>query len=50
MIAAAADPEDGVAFLPTAKPLPENIFSSVSHSHLKARLDNGCRSCQLNDG
>jgi hypothetical protein len=50
MITAAADPEDGVTFFPAAKPLTENIFGIVSHSHLKARLDNACRSCQLNDG
>jgi hypothetical protein len=50
MIAVTADPEYGVTFLPAAKPLTENIFSSVSHSHLRVRLDNGCRSCQLNDG
>jgi hypothetical protein len=48
MVAAATDPENGIAFMPTAKPLAENIFSNPSHSHLKARLDNGCRSCQLN--
>lgn len=50
MITAAADPEDGITFFPAAKPLAENIFGIVSHSHLKARLDNQCRSCQLNDG
>jgi hypothetical protein len=49
MIAAAADPEDGVAFLPAAKPLTQNIFSVVSHAHPKARLDNRRRSCQLMD-
>jgi hypothetical protein len=50
MITAAADPKYGVTFLPTAKPLTENIFSIGSHSHLKARLDNRHRSCQLMDG
>jgi hypothetical protein len=50
MIAAAADPEDGVTFLPAANPLTENIFGIVSHSHLKARLDNQHRSCQFMDG
>jgi hypothetical protein len=50
MIAVAADPEDGVTFLPMAKPLTENIFGIGSHSHLKARLDNRHRSCQLMDG
>jgi hypothetical protein len=49
-IAAAADPKYGVTSSPAAKPLAENIFSNVSHSHLKARLDNGCRSCQLIGG
>lgn len=46
----AADPEYGAAPLCPAKPLPESIFSRVSHSHPKARLDNGCRSWQLNGG
>ena len=50
MVAATTDPENGIAFMPTAKPLAENIFSKPSHPHLKARLDNGCRSCQLNGG
>jgi hypothetical protein len=50
MIAATAYPEYGVTSLPTAKPLAENIFRNVSHSHLKARLDNGCRACQRNGG
>lgn len=50
MIAAAADPEGGVAFLPAAKPLAESIFGVGSHSHLKARLDNRQRSCQFMDG
>jgi len=50
MIAAAADPEDGVAFLPATKPLTENILGVGSHSHLKARLDNRQRSCQLMHG
>jgi len=39
VIAAAADPENRVTFVPTAKPLAENIFSVASHSHSKARLD-----------
>jgi len=39
MIATATDPENGVTLLPAAKPLAQNIFSVVSHSHLKARLD-----------
>ena len=46
----AANPEYGAAPLGPAKPLTENIFSRVSHSHPKARLDNGCRSWQLNAG
>ena len=50
MITAAADPEDSVTFFPAAKPLTENIFGTVSHSHLKARLDNRQRSCQRMDG
>jgi hypothetical protein len=49
-IAAAAYPENGAAFTPAAKPLTQNIIYGVSHSHPKARLDNGRRSCQLNDG
>jgi len=39
VIAAAADPENRVTFVPTAKPLAENIFRVASHSHSKARLD-----------
>jgi len=39
VIAAAADPENCVTFVPTAKPLAENIFRAVFHSHPKARLD-----------
>ncbi len=50
MIATAADPEDGVTFLPTAKPLTQNVFRVGSHSHLKARLDNRQRSCQRMNG
>ena len=50
MIAMAANPEDGVTFMPAAKPLTENIFGVGSHSHLKARLDNRQRSCQRMDG
>jgi len=46
----AADPEYGAAPLCPANPLPENVFSRLSHSHPKARLDNGCRSWQLNGG
>jgi hypothetical protein len=46
----AADPEYGAAPLCPAKPLPESVFSRVPHSHPKARLDNGCRSWQLNGG
>ena len=49
-IAATADPKYRTAPLPPAKPLTENIFSRVSHSHPKARLDNGCRSWQLSFG
>lgn len=49
-ITTAADPEDGVAFLPAAKPLTENIFRIASHSHLKVRLDNRHGSCQLMNG
>jgi hypothetical protein len=48
-IAAATDPKYRPALEPTANPLTQNIFSGVSHSHQKARLDNGCRSCQLNE-
>ena len=50
VIAAAADPENRVTFVPAAKPLAENIFRVVSHSHLKARLDKRHQSCQLMDG
>jgi hypothetical protein len=49
-ITGTADPEYQAALWPPAKPLTENIFSRVSHSHPKARLDNGCRKWQLNDG
>jgi len=45
-----ADPEYRAAPLPPAKPLTEGIFSRLSHSHPKARLDNGCRKWQLNAG
>ena len=41
-VATAADPEYGPAFAPPAKPLSENIFEGLSHSHPKARLDIGC--------
>ena len=34
MIAMAANPEDGITFMPAAKPLTENIFGVGSHSHL----------------
>ena len=50
VITASTNPEDGITFLPAAKPLTKNIFSVGSHSHLKARLDNQHRSCQLMDG
>jgi len=49
-ITGTADPEYRAALWPPAKPLTENIFSRVSHSHPRARLDNGCRKWQLNDG
>jgi len=49
-IAATADPKYRATPLRPAKPLTENIFSRVSHSRPKARLDNGCRSWQLNAG
>jgi hypothetical protein len=47
-IAATADPK--YRGTPTANLLTENNFSRVSHSHLKARLDNGCESWQLSAG
>ena len=46
----AANPEYGAAPMCPANPLPENVFSRLSHSHPKARLDNGCRSWQLIGG
>ena len=49
-ITGTADPEYRAALWPPAKPLTEGIFSRVSHSHPKARLDNGCRKWQLNAG
>lgn len=49
-VTAAANPKYRSALMPSANPLTQNIFSSVSHLHLKARLDNGRRSCQLSDG
>jgi hypothetical protein len=42
-IAGTANPKYRAAPVCPAKPLTENIFSRVSHSHPKARLDNGCR-------
>jgi hypothetical protein len=50
VIATAADPKYGVTSSPAAKPLAESIFSIVSHSHRKARLDNRHRPCQLMHG
>jgi hypothetical protein len=49
-VTAAADPEYRAALRPPAKPLTEKIFSCVSHSRPKARLDNSSRSWQLNGG
>ena len=49
-IAMAADPEYRSTPAPPTKPLTQNLFSNLSHSHPMARLDKGCRSCQLNDG
>jgi hypothetical protein len=49
-IAGTTDPKYRPTIMPSANSLTENIFSGVSHPHLKARLDNGRRSCQLNDG
>lgn len=49
-IAMAANPKYRSTLLPSANPLTQNLFGGVSHPHLKARLDNGRRSCQLSDG
>ena len=49
-ITTAANPKYRSAVVPSANPLTQNIFGGVSHLHLKARLDNGHRSCQLSDG
>jgi hypothetical protein len=49
-IASTADPEYRAALPPPAKPLTEGIFSRVSHSRPRARLDNGCRKWQPNAG
>jgi hypothetical protein len=49
-ITMAANAKECAALVPSANPLSQNIFSSVSHSHLKARLDNGRQTCQLSYG
>jgi hypothetical protein len=49
-ITGTANPEYRTALWPPAKPLTEGIYSRVSHSHPKARLDKGCRKWQLNAG
>ena len=49
-IASTADAKYGSAFMPSANSLAQNIFSGVSHPHLKGRLDNGRCSCQLSYG
>lgn len=49
-VALAANPEKGPTFMPPAKPLTQNIFHGRNHPRPKARLDNGRRSCQFNDG
>ena len=49
-ITMAANAKECAALVPSANPLSQNIFCSVSHPHLKARLDNGRQSCQLSYG
>jgi hypothetical protein len=47
-IAVATDPKDSTTTLCPAKSLTENNFACVFHPRPKARLDNSCRSWQLN--
>ena len=49
-IASTADAKQRPALAPSANSLAQNIFSGVSHSHPKVRLDNGRQSCQLSCG
>jgi hypothetical protein len=49
-ITGTTDPKYRPTIMPSANSLTQNIFGGLSHPHPKARLDNGRRSCQLNDG
>jgi hypothetical protein len=49
-IASTANAKQRSALAPSANSLTQNIFGSLSHLHLKGRLDSSRQSCQLSNG